>query len=793
MKKQWTWLAAMGMSVMFATTAFASVPAVITESIDYGTDAVVEITQVPDYEDVSVTLTVDGVEENLMPGTYEGNVVLTVTQQNLVEYTSGKMVHPFRQAIYVDETGVVDDKSVLAAVIGGNVDDHAATGITVISNGDAFNGIYVASGEYAVVDSEFIFNGDGGNDFAGFGSAIMATGEGTRLTVENTHISTTGVVRTTLTPSGGSHVVVKNSVLEAHDGVLPEDYIPNTSLGYMKSVPWMLGLYGNCRATNMLGTDTQETFINSSVSTENWGILSVDDCSNVKLTGINSSFSTTGIAGYGAYGIGYAVDRFYGCEFDVATYAGVMTMGGSIYFDDSTPENVQALNEELDLRLTEEEMAAFESRGNVLKTGGSALMLFNTEARTAATVLGSTVIDAGRACFLTRSGLADITVDGAQGAQLSSEIGVILQMIDIDKAPRVNEEIDGVTYSVYPGPWSEPYASYEEVEVSTSIDPTAESSKDVIATFANIELEGDFYNGTTGADTAQNLELTLDNAQVTGLITATFAQHEKAELYPEDWQMIGVVENTPEPVINNGVLLTMENSAVWNVTGECYISALTMDESSTLNGDLWVDGEKVDTANGGGWTGNIVVTVSGEAVQKENNIPEREVVEDAGGSGGSAGGPGAGGDSAAESAPGDDNDDSASEAAPEAEPAASADESNGEVQAAPEAPAKAGTSDGEAAPEPPAKPDGEAASSGEGGEKQEFSLYPMEGYEKSFEGYKAWVCDAFRSNERITNLEEKIAAVQATTEETYDPEAMPFKIQIDFGLICSFDDYMAQN
>lgn len=717
MKKQWIWLAAMGMSVMFATTAFASVPAVITESIDYGTDAVVEITQVPDYEDVSVTLTVDGVEENLMPGIYEGNVVLTVTQQNLVEYTSGKMVHPFRQAIYVDETGVVDDKSVLAAVIGGNVDDHAATGITVISNGDAFNGIYVASGEYAVVDSEFIFNGDGGNDFAGFGSAIMATGAGTRLTVENTHISTTGVVRTTLTPSGGSHVVVKNSVLEAHDGVLPEDYIPNTSLGYMKSVPWMLGLYGNCRATNMLGTDTQETFINSSVSTENWGILSVDDCSNVKLTGINSSFSTTGIAGYGAYGIGYAVDRFYGCEFDVATYAGVMTMGGSIYFDDSTPENVQALNEELDLRLTEEEMAAFESRGNVLKTGGSALMLFNTEARTAATVLGSTVIDAGRACFLTRSGLADITVDGAQGAQLSSEIGVILQMIDIDKAPRVNEEIDGVTYSVYPGPWSEPYASYEEVEVSTSIDPTAESSKDVIATFANIELEGDFYNGTTGADTAQNLELTLDNAQVTGLITATFAQHEKAELYPEDWQMIGVVENTPE----------------------------------------------------------------------------REVVEDAGGSGGSAGGPGAGGDSAAESAPGDDNDDSASEAAPEAEPAASADESNGEVQAAPEAPAKAGTSDGEAAPEPPAKPDGEAASSGEGGEKQEFSLYPMEGYEKSFEGYKAWVCDAFRSNERITNLEEKIAAVQATTEETYDPEAMPFKIQIDFGLICSFDDYMAQN
>lgn len=72
----------------------------------------------------------------------------------------------------------------------------------------------------------------------------------------------------------------------------------------------------------------------------------------------------------------------------------------------------------------------------------------------------------------TYSGVVEITVDGSEGAELHSDIGVILQMIDLDKAQRVNQEIDGVTYSVYPGPWTEPYASYEEIELSASAEPT---------------------------------------------------------------------------------------------------------------------------------------------------------------------------------------------------------------------------------------------------------------------------------------------------------------------------------
>ena len=692
---------------MLSVSVFASGEArtvvdgdILTETVDYGDNATVEIKAVPT-SDGSVTLTVDGVERDLVSGTYTGHVVLTVTEKNPVEYAKGNMTHEFRQAAYIDENGLVEEKSVLAAVEGGSVSDVAADGITVVSQGEAFNGVYVAGGEYVIRNSEFDFTGDGGNDFAGYGSAVMATGEGTRLTLEDSHIRTEGVVRTTLTPANGANVIVKNSVLEANEGVLPEDYVPNTSLGYMKSVPWMLGLSGNNRATNMLGANTQETFIGSTVSTGGWGILSVDDCSAVKLTGINSRFFTTGIAGYGCYGIGNAIDRFYGCDFDVATYAAIMTGGGSVYFGDSTPENIASLNEELDLQLTSEEMTVIESKGSHLKTGGSAIMIFDA-AGGSAEMGGSTVVEAGRAVFLTRSGVAEINVDGSEGAELHSDIGVILQMIDLDKAQRENIEVDGVTYSVYPGPWSEPYASYEEIELSASAEPTEATSRDVVANFSNIELEGDFYNGTTGAGTVQNLQLTLDNATVDGVISASFAQHEKAELYPEDWQCIGVVENTVYPAVNNGVILTLEDGAVWNVAGESWITSLTIDEASTVNGIVTVDGKEI-ALDPGTYTGEIKVMPA-------------------------------------------------------------------------EVPAS-----------------GDTGASGEAKEDavvQSFGLYPMDGYAKTFAGYIDWVCDALASQPGNPNLEREIATVRATAEDAYDPEAMPFSMQIRFGLICSYEDFL---
>lgn len=137
----------------------------------------------------------------------------------------------------------------------------------------------------------------------------------------------------------------------------------------------------------------------------------------------------------------------------------------------------------------------------------------------------------------------------------------------------------------------------------------------------------------------------------------------------------------------------------------------------------------------------------------------------------------------------------AAEPASEAAPAA-------EVPAVPEAPAEAEppqeaaetTPSGEPSEEPPAKPDGapsgEASSAPEDVQVQDFSVFPMDGYPKTFEGYIDWVCAALESQPGNPNLESELATVRATTEDTYDPNAMPFSMQIRFGLICSYEDFL---
>ena len=131
-----------------------------------------------------------------------------------------------------------------------------------------------------------------------------------------------------------------------------------------------------------------------------------------------------------------------------------------------------------------------------------------------------------------------------------------------------------------------------------------------------------------------------------------------------------------------------------------------------------------------------------------------------------------------------------------AEPAAPAPEIP-EAPAVPDAPAdeQETAPSGDPTQEPPAKPEesasGEASSDApENVEVQDFSVFPMDGYPKTFDGYIDWVCAALESQTGNPNLESEIATVRATTEDAYNPDAMPFSMQIRFGLICSYEDFL---
>ena len=439
----------------------------------------------------SVTMTVDGVETGIKPGIYKGKIVITKTEENLVKF-SDTMIHPFRQALYLDEKGVVAAKSVLpAAGTYALSNDNTLTGVKITSVGENFNGIYAAGGAYTIKGASIELTGNGGNDFAGYGAAVMSTGKDTTLVVDGANINNQGAVRTAVIADKSSNMIVKNSNILAKGGVLPADYVSNVSPGDMKDVPWMLGLSGNCRATNLLGDNTTATYINSSISAEGWGVLSIDNSQKPILTAINSKITITGVSGYGTYAIGDSTNAFYGCDFNVADYAAI-NRGGTVIFAASTPETIAKLNIDLKLGLTDSELSSLAQTKTTVNSKRFGVMWHgNGNVK----VLDDTVFNTEKTVFLVKDQTADINVDGSKGAQLNSGNGVIIQVIDNDDPGPVTVDGKMVNKGVYKEPTTVP------VKIK-GFDVTASNSSDVTATFANIELKGDFYNAVTGSSTS---------------------------------------------------------------------------------------------------------------------------------------------------------------------------------------------------------------------------------------------------------------------------------------------------
>jgi hypothetical protein len=574
----------------------------------------------------SLTLTVNGVETGsylptaagvdtaIAAGTYRGDIVVTVAEATPL--TGNGLTFPFRQGLYVDSTGVIRTKSVIAAVVGGRFSDDGARDIRVSSTGAAFNGVFVKDRAYTLTNPTFRLNGNGRSDFVGYGAAIVGTGTATKLVVDGADIQNKGVVRTAVVADGGSNVVVKNSRIHVDNGVLPPDYVSTVDTSKMLDVPWMLGLSGNNRATNLLGTNTKASYIASNVSSEGWGVLSTDNGSNGQLTAINSDVANTGQDGYGSYAIGNATERFLGTRLDVATYAAI-NRGGSLYYGDSTRKAIEALNGGLDLGLTAKEIKALRERNTVVNSRRFGIMWHGAGS---ATIDGHTVINTKETTFLDKGQAVDITVDGSQGARVTPANGVVLQVMeDDDPGPQmVNGQL------VNSGVYTEPTGDATKV---TSFDVTAVHDADAVATFTDTTLKGDFYNAIRGGSTGgggpmgggvsgKNLVLTFHHTKVTGMITASRSEHAQPTITSADYKMLGMVTNYAQAIVNNGVIVTLDNGSTWTATGTSHLSKLAVGADAAVKAPagrtvtMTVDGVATAITPGTTYTGEIVLTVS---------------------------------------------------------------------------------------------------------------------------------------------------------------------------------------
>ena len=578
----------------------------------------------------SLTMTVNGVETGqqlvatsaadtaFVAGSWRGDIVLTVTTED--DVTWQQHVYPFRQAIYVDATGLVPAYSVLAAAVGGRVNSGGASGVSITSTGDCFDGVVVNGGSYQLDGAAITLDGAGRCDFVGYGAAILANGTGTRLVVDGAVVRNHGIVRTAAIADNGATLVVKNSELSVRNSPLPDGYIPTVNLDTMEDAPWMLGLNGagDVRATNLLGNNSIAAYVNSSITSQSWGVLSTDSGSDCTLVSVNSVVTNTGDSGYGTYAIGNATEYLLGTEFNVGSYATIFT-GGNATYGDSDPAAVAALNASLGLGLTNAELRAIQPRPTVVNSRQWGFM-WHADGNNLA-ITGGTVVNSAHATFLNKGQQMVVTVDGSKGARLNPADGVIVQVIDNDDPGPVM--VNGVLENA--GVYTQPTGEPTKV---TTFDVTVAHSTDSVLSFSDIELNGDFYNGLQGGPATSgggpgggpavglNLVLNFASSQVTGVITATLAEHYVDTIDSSNWWELGHVTNTAQAAINNGVIVALTDGSAWTVTGTSYLTALSLDATSRVTGrrgrtvTMTVNGTPTAITAGASYTGAIVVSVA---------------------------------------------------------------------------------------------------------------------------------------------------------------------------------------
>jgi hypothetical protein len=537
-------------------------------------------------EGYSLTMTVDGVETAIKPGAFKGNIVLTLTKIVVKKDPSHQSQFNLRTGVYLENGRYVPEKSVSAAVVGGTVGDGSIKNVRITSIGEEFNGI-IATGDtraaYAIYNPMINLTGNGADDFAGIGAAIASDGNAD-VTVNKASIVTNGCARTAIFVGGTSTMHVSDSNIEVGNPPLPEGYKDVFTEGgkYFFRVPFMLGLSGTCRATNIVDKVKEVSYTNTHIKAQGWGALSIDggDKTNLRVT---RCLIETVESGYGAYAIGGSVDTFSGCTFNVADMALIGT-GGSGVFTDGTVVNSRRFG------------VMFHGSGDLTIDKGS---VFNTRSTT----------------IQLKSPSHSILVDNAK---LNAENGIIIQVMPNDDPNARGSRGRGGAAPREDAPATEGNAPRPEGPAGTAVPTVARS--DINATFRNVTLTGDIINGDTASCP---VNVSFEKATIRGAITTavvTYALGPNGEEItmktPQLYKLIGEISNSYCATAEKfGIAVSLDAGSGWVVDKTSYLTSLTISKGATVtapNGSsvtMTVDGVKTPIGTGA-YKGKIVLSVA---------------------------------------------------------------------------------------------------------------------------------------------------------------------------------------
>ena len=610
-----------------------------------------------------VIMTVDGVVMAQKAGTYKGSVVfevvpLTSSADSSQEFSTQSILTKDGEVLYVAESAA-----------NGTYDENGISGADIIADTPNMSVVTVVNGEYRIDDSTFYIlqTGDhasGGNDFTGDGCAVAVTGDST-VFLNNVTITGDGVTRTALFGGLSTHdayptIYVSNSTLTSTGDLEGEDcavwvlglhgvvrtcqfcdyydnYYYNTVIN---SFGWAsLSVDGTENPTAEDLAELNDAYVDGKgYANPDGSIMTVaefavaatgltddylaqlaavkseedmvalpqtNDTSLYYFAGKNTLIGSDliitdmdqGRTGYSSYSIGANINVYSGCSVH-ADYGNVEAneYASSAYVNGTVVDarksivmchsNAGGITFVSDADLTAGEVAF------IYKGTGAGYTQENIDdnAASAEMIMGAT----GSNLFVRDSKITApvlvLTFDSDDPGGLGT------QVIELDDSIAPKDESFDVTQADNWGPastmWAEGGYNYNE-----AVQAYFQDCRDDTA------LEGDIFN--CHQFTSKNLVLTLDNSELTGVISSGWCEHDVDIIdrtlgaFDEDYigedglrygnrENLGQVTCYPAETVNNGVILSLVNGAVWNVTETSYVSVLNIDDTSSVNGTVTV-------------------------------------------------------------------------------------------------------------------------------------------------------------------------------------------------------------
>ncbi len=598
-------------------TTFYQTTWLIKETVRYSWLHICERAVLTSPEGTFLTLTVNGVGQEIKPGTYQGDVVLSVTKAYSMGphglMNANQIGREFHSAVVLEDGKVAEDKCVPAMLEHGTVTGETIEGLRLYSTEECLNGVVVTGDTQCVIrDLNVGFEGFGDNDFLGVGSAVTAI-DHSKVLIEDSNINLSGVTRCAIHAGGDTELTVRNTRVT--------NFSPASD--WLGSFSWQICLCGTNRLLQ-LTDNANVTYENCDLRSNGWGVCSIDgtweSCrmlikdSRLELDGPRSH-------GYGAFCIGENEVIFDNCDVNVNGYP-LMLMGmeglGKATIKDS--------------RIRGRRFGAF-----VVSDDNSVLNIKNSDFVTGKSAL----------CIKGSS-----TIINVEKTAMKPGNGTIVQLMDTEES--------GMNVAAF----NVPIGVKDEAVPGRDLSVVS-ATEDVTLNFTDCQLEGDFYNSTTnirayrnneigtmgefhdtvvgirqnpdgGADNGamvmpvlarhngddlrgpKNMGVNLIGTKITGVISSAeqFYREGVTRIDAGNRLELSNVTQTAAPTVNNGVCVSLDGQSEWVVTGTSYITDLLLEPGAVLRApegkqlDISIDGVRAYIQNGTGhYTGRIVLEV----------------------------------------------------------------------------------------------------------------------------------------------------------------------------------------